>query len=152
MPVNSNDMLDRVGTVQSMRDGIAILAFGPASGCASCAHGRGCGIGPLVSLFRSTRVDAMQLSVPVGHLRIGDRVKVRLSGAGLIRAAGIAYILPLAGLFGGAAISGAVFSGAGDLAQVSGAGIGLATSWLVMNCIQKISGDIQVCVPCVIPD
>jgi len=152
MPVNSNDMLDRIGTVQSMHDGVATLVFGPAAGCTSCAQGRGCGIGPLVSLFRGTRANAMQLSVPAGHLRVGDRVKVRLSGSELIRAAGIAYILPLAGLFGGAAVSAAIFSGAGDLAQVSGAGIGLAVSWLVMIRIQKISGDIQVCVPCVIPD
>jgi len=66
-----------------------------ASGCPRCAAGKGCGAGLLASSEGSTQVD-IQLS-PGHFYRTGDAVTLTIASSSLLRAALLAYGLPLAG-------------------------------------------------------
>ena len=67
-----------------------------ASGCPRCAAGKGCGAGLLASSEGSTQVD-IQLS-PGHFYRTGDAVTLTIASSSLLRAALLAYGLPLAGI------------------------------------------------------
>ncbi len=45
-------MLYRTGKIVAVRDGSARVEFENAAACGGCAAGQGCGLGPLLALFR----------------------------------------------------------------------------------------------------
>ncbi len=85
-----------VGRIVSIADGYATVSVDAAAICARCAAGKGCGAGLLTGSNR-TRLIEVQLS-PGMDLDAGDEVKLTLAPAHLLRAASLAYGLPLGGI------------------------------------------------------
>ena len=85
-----------VGTIVSIADGHATVSIDAAVVCARCAAGKGCGAG-LLSGSNRTRLIEAQLSPGLG-LQAGDEVELTLSPTNLLRAAFLAYGLPLGGI------------------------------------------------------
>lgn len=85
-----------VGRIVSIADGYATVSVDAAEICARCAAGKGCGAGLLTGSNR-TRLIEVHLS-PGSGLAAGDEVKLTLAPAHLLRAAVLAYGLPLGGI------------------------------------------------------
>lgn len=79
-------------------------------------------------------------------LEPGDRVRLEFAPAPLLRAAWLAYGLPLAGLVGGALLAGWMAPG-GELAAVLAAVCGLGAGALVGRRALTRNGQIGECVP-----
>lgn len=114
---------------------MAIVAVDPVPACRRCMAGRGCGVG-----WRYSR-GAPEIAVPAPSARVlvaGDVVELRLPAALLLRAASLAYGLPLTGLL--LAAIGAALADAGEpvtvIAAVGGllAGALTARRWLSLSC------------------
>jgi positive regulator of sigma E activity len=108
----------------------ALLACeSPAVACSRCAGGGGCALRRL-SGGRSALL-AVPRRVPGGEpLSVGVRVTVAVSEGELLRAAGRAYLPPLAGLLAGPALARGLATG-GDGWMLLGAVAGLALGWAV---------------------
>jgi len=85
-----------VGRIVSIADGQATVSVDAAEVCARCAAGKGCGAGLLTGSNR-TRIIEVQLS-PGMEIEPGDEVKLSLAPSHLLRAAVLAYGLPLIGI------------------------------------------------------
>ncbi len=85
-----------VGRIVSLADGHATVSVDAAANCARCAAGKGCGAGLLTGSNRSRLIE-VQLASGLG-LKVGDEVKLALAPANLLRAALLAYGLPLGGM------------------------------------------------------
>ncbi len=86
------------GTVTAIRGDRAVVRVERAFACARCQAGRGCGAG-LLEAGRGAR--EFTLHRPPGiALAPGDRVSLRLAPERLLRAALLAYGLPLIALLG----------------------------------------------------
>lgn len=85
-----------LGRIVSIADGQATVSVDAAAICARCAAGKGCGAGLLTGGNR-TRMIEVQLSPGLG-LKAGDEVRMTLAPSHLLRAAVLAYGLPLAGI------------------------------------------------------
>jgi sigma-E factor negative regulatory protein RseC len=91
--------------------------------CARCAAGRGCGAG----LLQQGRTRLLDVRVADGlHLRPGDRVRLELAPLHLLRAAWLAYGLPLFALVVSVALAAVAGEGAGDAGMVAAGAAGLA--------------------------
>ena len=80
----------------SIADGHATVSVDAAAICARCAAGKGCGAGLLTGGKRARLIE-VQVSPGLG-LRVGDEVKLTLAPSNLLRAAFLAYGLPLGGI------------------------------------------------------
>lgn len=124
-------MIEQIGRVIGIDDDRVRIAFRPTAGCRSCAAGFGCGIGPILSLFRLGRETQIELRHSVGGgLQVGDHVTVRIAASALVRAAALAYLIPLLGMLSGSVLAGLLLPAEGDAAAVSGGITGLALGWL----------------------
>ncbi len=85
-----------VGRIVSIANGHANVSLDAAANCARCAAGKGCGAGLLTGSNR-TRLIEVQLAPGLG-LKVGDEVKLTLAPSNLLRAAILAYGLPLGGI------------------------------------------------------
>jgi sigma-E factor negative regulatory protein RseC len=85
-----------VGRIVSVVDGHATVSVDTAAACARCAAGKGCGAGLLAGSDRSRLID-VELG-PGLDVRPGDEVVLTLEPSHLLRAAMLAYGLPLAGV------------------------------------------------------
>ena len=85
-----------VGMIVSIADGHATVSVEAAAICARCAAGKGCGAGLLTGSNRARLIE-VQLS-PHMNLKAGDEVKLSLAPSNLLRAAVLAYGLPLSGV------------------------------------------------------
>ena len=66
-----------------------------ATGCPRCAAGKGCGAGLLTGTSDPTEIE---IQLPPGHhYRVGEDVTLSIASSSLLRAALLAYGLPLAG-------------------------------------------------------
>jgi len=74
--------------------------------CQRCASGQGCGGGLLGSLL-GDRLHRIRVERRGFELQPGDQVELGIREIGLVWAAAIAYLLPLAGLLIGAVAAGA---------------------------------------------
>ena len=106
-------MTDPQGTiVEIIRDhrGVrALVDVEAAAVCARCAAGRGCGAGVFPARQRFRRLD---VALPEGlDLAAGDVVGIELAPGKVLRAALMAYGLPLAGAAGAAALAYALSLG-----------------------------------------
>ena len=126
-------MVDRHGQVIEVAGELARLKFDSTPGCTGCAGGQGCGIGPIVALFRQTGPTEIVIDTSHRIVRPGDQVRVRMQGSRLAGAAALAYLLPLAAMVSGALI-GDSFAGDGrDLPGIAGAATGLFISWVFLT-------------------
>jgi sigma-E factor negative regulatory protein RseC len=124
----------------------ATVSVDPALVCARCAAGRGCGAG----LFGQRRRPAViEAKVAAGiTLSPGDRVRLEFLASELVRAAWLAYGLPLAGLLVAVLVATRVAPG-NDLAAVAWAALGLlAGAWYGRRSLLD-SGCLGRCVPTV---
>jgi sigma-E factor negative regulatory protein RseC len=99
--------------------------------CRSCSSGHGCGLGPLINLFRHRGYqlwidldDAQKDSV-----EIGDPVRVGLSAGQLIKISSVAYLLPVIGMLTGAWFLTVLLPQFGDASALTGAGLGIIAGW-----------------------
>ncbi len=85
-----------VGRIVSIADGHATVSVDAAAICTRCAAGKGCGAGLITGGDRARLIE-VQLSPALG-LKAGDEVKLTLAPSNLLRAAVLAYGLPLGGI------------------------------------------------------
>lgn len=117
-----------------------------AAVCARCAAGRGCGAGLLGQRRKAAVIEA---KVAAGiTLEAGDRVRLEFIPAELVRAAWLAYGLPLAGLIAAVLVASRLAPG-NELAAIAGAALGLvAGAWHGRRSLLQ-SGCLSRCVPTV---
>ena len=117
-----------VGRVCSVQEGVVTVIVDAPVSCRRCASGKGCGAGLLATDQDPKQID---IRVPAGMaLHAGQHVRLAMAPADLLRAAFLAYGLPLVSmlaLVGTAAILGGAVS---DLAGFVLATIGLAAGFL----------------------
>lgn len=116
-------MIAHAGQVRRIADGQAFVAVA-TSGCSSCGHLGGCGVGKLAGGRRETLI---ALPAPNG-LAVGESVMLELSEKQLTRAAVRGYLLPAVLLVSGAVLGEGLGAGAtaADGFAVLGALVGLA--------------------------
>lgn len=103
-----------------------------ASGCGRCHEAGGCGSG---LLNKSLRPRCNYRLPNLISAAVGDRVILSVPEGAVLRAALLAYLLPILLLIAGAAV-GTVFS-ADDLVALIGAGSGLALGLLALRTAQS---------------
>lgn len=99
-------MIEEFGRVVEVRDGAAAVASSGAAACGGCASQGGCGTASLARFFQR-RQRVLWVRNPVAA-HPGDQVLVGLDEGALLRAAWVAYALPLAGLLLGAVLGEAL--------------------------------------------
>lgn len=115
-----------VARVRDVQGDRAVLSCDTATaGCSSCG-GRGCALRWLAP--RSGRLEVPAQSPGVPGLEPGDGVCIEVSEGELLRAAALAYLVPLGGLLAGALAARAAFPGI-EPAALAMAGVGLAAGW-----------------------
>lgn len=103
------------------------------SSCGSCHAQKACGHGILAELF-SGRRSYLRLAYQAdrdGVVAIGDEVSFAVADSLLLRAAAMAYLMPLLSLLAGALLASA-FS-ATDVAAVAGGAAGFVTALLLLR-------------------
>lgn len=122
-------MLARTARVVTCVDDYVELRLDPMTSCRACTGNHGCGVGPLISVLQGDG-GTCRVPLPAGVMfRPGELVRLILPPAGLLRAAALAYLLPLVAGFAGAWLAGGLASpGAADACAAAGglAGLGLA--------------------------
>ena len=108
---------------------ITVVVTAPVA-CRRCAAGNGCGAGLLSGTERERRID---VALPQGmQLAPGDHVSLGIAPGQLLRAAGIAYGVPLLSLVGAAGLAALAGSTPGDgpaiAMALAGLGIGVLIS------------------------
>ena len=119
-----------------------------AVGCARCAAGKGCGAG-----LTGNAGQTLELELPIPDagmpLRVGDSVRLNLLPGNLLRAALLAYGVPLAGAALAAATAFAL--GASEPVSVTAALAGLVAGMIVsafrtrrLSCLDNLSPHIEI--------
>lgn len=99
------------------------------TGCPRCAAGKGCGAGLLAGTGGPAEVS---VQLPSGHrYHVGDAVTLSIASSSLLRAALLAYGLPLAGTVAALTVGWLVMAPLSDLAAVVIAGSGLLAGFIV---------------------
>jgi sigma-E factor negative regulatory protein RseC len=119
-------MESAIGRISALDETVATVVIESPVACKRCAAGKGCGAG----IFQSSdRKREIQIRIPVGmSLREGDPVELTIGPKFLLRAAMLAYGLPLIGMVAFPALARMV-SGNND----DGPGIVLAILGLVVG-------------------
>lgn len=127
-------MIEETGRVIEVRDGYAWVECVPASGCGSCAAGRGCATAVLAGVLGRRRAP-LRVANRLGA-SVGDQVVIGISESGMLRGSLAVYAVPLAGLLGGAVaghyLAAVAATGYPELASILGAAAGFwaALAWL----------------------
>jgi len=117
-----------VGQILSLADSTATVSVDIGTACARCRAGKGCGAALLQDPDRRVNID-VELPADAGF-RVGDRISLTISPIYLLRAAILAYGVPLAGILAALATA-SVFGGiSGDGQAVLYALGGLAAGLL----------------------
>jgi sigma-E factor negative regulatory protein RseC len=123
-------MLYQTGTVIENRGTCVRVEFDPVMACGGCSGGQGCGLGPLLAMFRSKERNFLYLEIESGdRVRVGDRVQVALPADQLVKFASLAYLMPLLGLIIGAWLATELVPYGGDMSAVAGAMLGALAGW-----------------------
>ena len=131
-------MLYQAGLVADISGTRARIEFKPGTACHGCLSGQGCGLGPLLALFRPpghqiwVDLDRAQ----VRRVEIGDSVRIGLSAVELIRISSAAYLLPVIGMLTGAWLLATLLPQFGDWSAVTGAGLGIGAGWVGLAAIR----------------
>jgi len=127
-------VLYQVGIVVEVRDRTARVEFIRSGSCGGCSTNQGCGLGPILALFRRSRPHSLEFDTRAGGLalKIGDSVRVAMAEQQLLKIVSLAYLLPLVGMLVGAWLATASVSDAPDISAVLGALGGLfCVFWLL---------------------
>lgn len=125
LPARQLSMDSAEGTVLAVRPGAALVRVRATAACARCASGRGCGAG----MGQTPRPREVEVRVAPGlDLAPGDRVRLAMEPALLLRAAWVAYGLPVTGMAAGV-LAGAAQAGGSDLLQAVFGLAGLAAGF-----------------------
>jgi len=103
------------------------------SGCARCARGEGCG----QAAWFAPRLQCIRLALPTGSAALHTPVTLVLPASRLLRAAWLAYGLPLIGLTGGAILGHLL---GGEPVAVGGSLVGLAAAVLLGRALAARAG------------
>lgn len=114
--------------VEVAGDRVLVRAKSRGGGCGRCDQPGGCGSAKITGALRSPELDVW-LANDIGAA-VGDAVLVCMADDAPLRAALIAYMVPVAGIVLGAA-AGVVFAGASDLHALLGAAAGLLLGLLL---------------------
>lgn len=144
--INPN-METAIGHVCSMDGGrITVVVDAPVA-CRRCASGKGCGAGLLAGSAKSRRIDVI---APAGiTFEIGDVVTLTLAPAQLLRAALIAYGLPLVALVGSAWLASGVAGGQDNPAAIGIVLAGMALGFLASRRILDRDASCRQFVPAI---
>jgi sigma-E factor negative regulatory protein RseC len=128
-------MLETPAIVTGTRAETALVEAHYGGGCGSgmCAKG-GCGAAILGQLFTSTPRGPMQALNPI-QAHAGDRVMIGVEEGMLLRTTGVAYLMPLLMLLGGAVL-GQGWS-VGDAGAAIGALSGLLLGWAAARVVAR---------------
>lgn len=119
-------MIKEWATVVSWREGVAEVLCEPRGGCGGCRSGSACGVG---ALSRSKNTAGRMLQVASRQpLLPGQRVELGITERSLLYSAALIYLVPLLGLFVGAAVLQALF--ASEAAAIAGAFLGGCVAFL----------------------
>jgi positive regulator of sigma E activity len=127
-------MLYQSGLITRIHDGRAVVECEAGTSCHACLAGHGCGLGPLLTMFRR-RDSRFSVEVDIGpgqSAEVGDRVRVGLPANEIIKMSSIAYLFPLIGMLTGAWMSATLLPQFGDISGVAGALAGLFSGWAAM--------------------
>ena len=124
--MNAADNLS-TGIVTRLEGRFAWIEVHAEESCGSCKSQGGCGSG-LLGL--GARPRQYRLANDIG-VKPGDAVTIAMAGGGVLRAALLAYLLPLVLGIGGAA--GGAWLGGGDGPALAGLGAGLAAGLLLLR-------------------
>jgi sigma-E factor negative regulatory protein RseC len=122
-------MESAIGTVSSVAEGTATLMVAAPIACHRCAAGKGCGAGLLGTNEKPRRLET---SIPAGMtLAVGDRVRLTVAPRHLLRAAILAYGLPLISMLAFVAIAWGFGAADSDLLAFGFAVTGLLAGLLL---------------------
>ena len=122
-----NNAIERDGVVTGIDHGLAQIRLAQSSGCSGCGSRGSCS-------SANAPAQIVSLHLPAGT-RVGDQVSVSISAASMTLAAILGYVLPPVGLLAGAVIASLFFTG--DAPAVLGAGLGLASGFILMRQISR---------------
>jgi sigma-E factor negative regulatory protein RseC len=118
-----------VGRIISVAPGRATVSVEVSSACARCAAGKGCGAGLLGGGQRSSLLD-VHVATDM-DLKVGERVSLSLAPSQLLRAACLAYGLPLGAVIVALGIGWAVAGRMSDAVALLLAAAGLIAGTLL---------------------
>lgn len=123
-------MIEERGVITAVLGRYAQVRTERKSACGQCAVNGACGTSLLERLFGRRQVELTALNTP--GAQVGDLVCVGISEAGLLRAAIVAYLVPILALIVGAGIGEHLGGLHAPLVSLLGAGLGfaLALLWL----------------------
>jgi sigma-E factor negative regulatory protein RseC len=112
-----------IGKVSSVRDCVATIVVESPIGCHRCASGKGCGAGLLTGTEKQRQIEII---VPSGmNLHVGSGVRLAVAPRDLLRAASIAYGLPLVTMLAFIGLAWAWLGALDDLPAMLVAAVGL---------------------------
>jgi sigma-E factor negative regulatory protein RseC len=120
-------MIAERATVVGIEGDQALVRVAAAGDCGACAARRACALAA-VGDAGGPRLRVLRVANTMGAAE-GDEVALGIADSALPTAALLAYLLPLAGLLGGAALAAA--TAAGDALVALGAGLGGGAGVLV---------------------
>ncbi|MEX2496973.1 MAG: SoxR reducing system RseC family protein [Woeseia sp.] len=132
------------GKVVAVGPNSATVSVEAAVACKRCAAGRGCGAG----LLQKSRTRLIEVKmVPGVLLEVGDTVRLELPPADLLRAAWLAYGLPLVAMVMAVTAGAAFTAAAGDLPLVAFAALGLTGGVVLGRRVLRKSGCLGQMIP-----
>lgn len=117
-------MITETVTVMETDDGYAWVATERKSSCGACAANKACGTAVLSSVL-GNKLSRLRVRNPIAA-EPGQQVEIGIEDAVLVRGSLLVYMLPLLGLFTGAALGQWLF---GEGAAIVGGGLGLAAGF-----------------------
>ena len=129
-----------VGTISAINDRIATVEVDSPVACQRCAAGRGCGAGILQANEHSREI---RVRIPADlAVQKGDAIELTIGPKFLLRAAMLAYGLPLVGMVLFPGVAWLVIGGIADIAGIALAVAGLAAGLVIGR---NILGSESVC-------
>lgn len=128
-------MLTETGRVVGLEaDGLWVETI-RRSTCGACAAQKGCGHGLLnrVSDGKRGYIRVLPGERAIAHYKIGDEVAISIPEEVILRGSFIAYMLPLAGMLGGAVAAANLLPGNQDAIAVLGAATGIALGFALVR-------------------
>jgi len=136
-------MLQRTGRIEHIDGHTAAVSFPPATACGRCSAGRGCGSALFAFSRRAPQI--IRVALPEHFPAApGDSMTLSVSGSRLLRMALLAYLVPLAGLAGGAWLLPLWFPARGDGPALIGMLLGLGVACLALVAARHRPGTVSI--------
>lgn len=136
-----------IGRVSSVHGDIITVVVDAPVACRRCAAGNGCGAGLLGSTDAERRLD---VAAPANlSVDVGDKVTLTLAPRSLLRAAAIAYGLPLFSLVAAASLAWLSGADPDSLAAIVIVAIGLVTGVTISRVLLNRGSACQEFIPAI---